>query len=63
MMPQKCQNKVKPKGDYNLQFQSILIKENFVALKYSTNQPESTADLSYLYPQGLSGPPAVTLNK
>ena len=36
--------------------------ENFDALK-RYDQPESTVELGYMCPRGLSGPPAVTLTK
>ena len=32
-------------------------------LSNATNQPESTVELGNMCPQGLSGPPAVTLTK
>ena len=32
-------------------------------LSNATNQPKSTVELSYMWPRGLSGPPAVTLTK
>ena len=32
-------------------------------LSNATNQPKSTAEPGYMYPRGLSGPPAVTLTK
>ena len=66
-MPQKCRNKLKPKGmvhvinppNYNLnQFNT----EN-VDARNATNQPQSTVELGYMCIRGLTGPPAVTLTK
>ena len=45
-----------------LQFQSILTLK-ILMLSNATNQPKSTVELGYMCPQGLLGPPAVTLTK
>ena len=37
--------------------------QNIWMLSNATNQPKSTAELGYMCPRGLSGPPAVTLTK
>ena len=41
----------------------ITISINFNALKNATYQPKSTVKLCYMYPRGLSGPPAMMLTK
>ena len=45
-----------------LQFQTILTRK-ILMLSNATNQPKSTVELGYIYPRGLTGPPAVTLTK
>ena len=65
-MTQKCLNNLKPKGMCNkpttFQFQTILTRK-ILMFSNATNQPRSTLELGYMCPRGLSGPPAVALNK
>ena len=65
-MPKSVKLSLSQKGWCNkptkLQFHSILTRKIFM-LSNATNQPKSTVELGYMCPQGLLGPPAVTLTK
>ena len=71
MIARKCQNSAEANRDGVIkptksQFLTILIlkkkTENCDALN-ATNQPKSTVELGYMFPRGLTSPPAVTLTK
>ena len=65
-MPKSAEKRLNQKGWCNkptkLQFQSILTQK-ILMLSNATNQPKSTVELDYMWPRGLSGPPAVTLTE
>ena len=46
----------------NYNFDQILTHK-VLMLSNATNQPQSTVELGYMCPRGLTGPPAVTLTK
>ena len=64
---QKVPKKAKAKWDsvinqQNYNFNQILTQK-ILMRSNATNQPQSTVELGYMCPRGLTGPPAVTLTK
>ena len=50
-------------NQHNYNLQPIFNTKNFDTLTKASNQLESTAELDYVCPRGLSGTPAVTFTK